>query len=366
MVQYEAAGGAPIGGLVDGLTYKVVTVPGQPNKIKLTTLLGDPVALTPAIGSSLQTLHLATPKSGQDIVVKALTEGTLVHVAGNYSLGNPTGAGVGTSFLYVDLVNNVQAEVQSGAHVHGNTVLVQAQNNLLDFNFSVSGGRAGSFGFNGTGSVVDVTNVTRADIGVGAEVTTGSAGLSLDRQTHIVLGNLGFITEEAVPGALDSNNDGEIDDKDADITGNVDGQPYTTDLSLLVMASDDSSAFNIAGALTLSTNTAIGVTVGVNVVNRNTQAYVGSLRPIGWNDEDDDRFGGKGPRHGEERRGLSQPFPDRVRDSGRECRPRLPRTPWAMFPREIRVRVPVQNPVRHLGPMLRRDKPAWAWPAMRR
>src|SRR5207249_4382022 len=104
--------------------YKVVTVPGEPNKIKLTTLGGLSIDLTPAASGSLQTLHLATPKSGQDIVVQARTEGTLVHVAGNYSTNNPTGAGVGASFLYVDLTNNLYAEVKTGAHVHGNTVLV--------------------------------------------------------------------------------------------------------------------------------------------------------------------------------------------------------------------------------------------------
>gem|GEM_PF-3223135 len=79
---------------------------------------------------------------------------------------------------------------------------------------------------------------------------------------------------EQKPLALDTNHDGELTTDDAGII-DITSLAYETNLSLLVMATDESRVYNIVGGVVTSQNAGFGVSVAVNLIDRDTQAFVG-------------------------------------------------------------------------------------------
>ncbi|MCU0962995.1 MAG: hypothetical protein MUF48_23115, partial [Pirellulaceae bacterium] len=146
---------------------------------------------------------------------------------GLQQLVNPFGAegdkgGVGASFLVEVITNTTEAVIERGALVHTGTtsLTVAARTGLFDFALAEAGGKASSFGVAGAFPVSVVTNTTKAHIDAGAVVTS--------------------------------------------------------DGSVSVSATDDLTRIGIAGGIVVGANTGVGVSVSVNVVNRNTQAYIGA------------------------------------------------------------------------------------------
>ena len=81
---------------------------------------------------------------------------------------------------------------------------------------------------------------------------------------------------ESALHALDTNDDGQIDTDDEHVYL-VDDNAYYLDLSLLVLAEDDSSEYTGAGGVTVGQSTGVGVSVVVNRIDRNTRALIGDL-----------------------------------------------------------------------------------------
>ena len=387
LVVYDAMGSEPIGGLVSGGWYRVATVPGDPNRIRLTTLGGMPINLAPATSDSVHALRLASPTAEQDVVVRARTEGNVLNLAGNVAFKvftTKAAEGVGAAYVHCLYDNIITAEVMAGARVHGDTVFVRADNNFQTIDIGVSAGAPEGVGFNGAGSAAEVNNVTHATIADGAVVTTGAGTINVDREYHNYFGEdnandslesflgtpgqlatftpadvdattdsisiefndsdsiqtgskvryrlggtnpIGGLTTtdiyyvillntteiqlaateadaengvflnldpliasddsvhrflkpeaewlvEQKPLGLDTNHDGELTTDDAGII-DVTSLAYATNLSLLVMATDESRVYNIVGGVVMSQNTGFGVSVAVNLIDRDTQAFVG-------------------------------------------------------------------------------------------
>ena len=90
--------GAAIGGLAHGGVYKIKSVVGSDRKVQLVDFRGNVIPIQPSASVALQSLRLATPRVGQDVVVRAHADGALVHAAGTKWLILPStkgGKGVG-------------------------------------------------------------------------------------------------------------------------------------------------------------------------------------------------------------------------------------------------------------------------------
>jgi len=200
-------------------------------------------------------------RGGQTVAVKALTNMDLIGVAGVAGLNlsiqgllvkpgkaggqelknglggrdsvlrglkqavNPFGAGgekkgIGASFLVEVITNTTEAVIESSAEVRTGCLTVDAQTNVFDFAFAEAGSNASEFGFAGAFAVGVLTNTTKAHIDSGAIVVS----------------------------------DGEI----------------------TVSAGDDLIRIALTGGVVVGANHGIGVSISFNLVNRNTQAYLGT------------------------------------------------------------------------------------------
>ncbi len=140
-------------------------------------------------------------------------------------LVNPFGAegdkgGIGASFLLEVITNTTEAVIEGGAKVHTSDLTLDAQTNMFDFSLAEAGGKGSSFAVGGAITVGVVTNITKAHIDSGAII---------------------------------------------DCTG-----PVT------ISATDDMTKIGITGGVVAGENKGVGVSVSVNVINRNTQAFVGN------------------------------------------------------------------------------------------
>ena len=204
-------------------------------------------------GASINQLTDARFRDGpQTVNVNAETIMNLIHVVGVGALGlnfqgginaifdednkgisdrlkqlvNPFGAeggkgGVGASLLVEVVDNHTEATIDSGALVHaGDSLSVTAGTDIFDFAFVQAGGKASSIGFSGAFAVAIFENTTLARIKSGADVES----------------------------------DGSID----------------------ISAIDDMTRVGITGAIVASESIGIGISVSVNYVDRDTQAYIGT------------------------------------------------------------------------------------------
>ena len=191
-----------------------------------------------------------------DVEVRAAVEGNLLHVAGNGSspLGLITGAfgdlksgldrhaetAVGAGYGHIATTNTINAEIAAGAIVDGASVSLTADNHFHSTGVAVASGVTSGSGFNGSGMAGEVTNRTQALISEDATIITrGGTASSLDPQDISV----------SIPEA---------------------------ETSLLVSANDDGSIFSFAGGVLRGRNVGFGVSVAVNIVDRKTQASIGS------------------------------------------------------------------------------------------
>jgi len=146
-------------------------------------------------------------------------------LTGLKELVNPFGAegdegGIGASFLLEVIDNTTEAVIEGGALVHTGALTVDAQTSMFDFALAEAGGKASSFAVAGAVSVGVVNNTTKAHIDSGAVI-----------------------------------------DSDGAIT---------------ISATDDLTRIGITGGVVAGANTGVGVSVSVNVINRNTQAFIGT------------------------------------------------------------------------------------------
>ena len=174
-------------------------------------------------GLSLNIDGLTKAFSGEG--VKKAIGGKDKILTGLKELVNPFGAegdegGIGASFLVEVIDNTTEAVIEGGALVHTGALTVDAQTSLFDFALAEAGGKASSYAVAGAVSVGVVNNTTKAHIDSGA-----------------VIDSEGAIT---------------------------------------ISATDDLTRIGITGGVVAGANTGVGVSVSVNVINRNTQAFIGT------------------------------------------------------------------------------------------
>ncbi|WP_295882586.1 calcium-binding protein [uncultured Thiohalocapsa sp.] len=125
--------------------------------------------------------------------------------------------------------NDVTAQIQDGVALTADSLLVDADTQVVGVSMGASGGSGGSVGFNGSFQVTVVTNSTRAQIDNGATIDVGSEAIS-----------------------------DEIDE------------------SLRVTAADSTNLVSVVGGVALSDGIGIGASVAVNALTRNTEALLGN------------------------------------------------------------------------------------------
>ncbi len=138
------------------------------------------------------------------------------------------GSAVGLTLLGYGYVNDVQAKIEDGVQLYADSLKVDADNDTLSLTFGASGGQADNMAFNGVMLATVVDNSTIAQVEDGATVVVGSG--------------------------------------DADGNGNA----------VLINASDSAYIITVAGAVATSETTGVGASVAVNVIERDTEALIGS------------------------------------------------------------------------------------------
>ncbi len=185
-------------------------------------------------------INQATPitqiTSSQNVSVSAISDVETVNLVGNFpqildailgqSSKNPedtkgaNAKGIGGSFSGVEYNNTIQATIGSGAQVNAYNLTVNAQTQANNISLGVTGAKSGTTSVNGAANVVYMADTTLAQIGQGATIAT---------------------------------------------KGTVD-----------VTANDTPLNVNLAGGVSIGTSVGFGITVGTNVITRNTQALIGS------------------------------------------------------------------------------------------
>ncbi|HHV64893.1 MAG TPA: hypothetical protein GXX46_07465, partial [Peptococcaceae bacterium] len=185
----------------------------------------------------------------QQVAVESVSTNELINFGGNIQFPGITGPGktwkpevhfggpgaggetaaVGGTVVLIDLNNISKAEIKDGALLYGDNLKVTADNNVFVVTVCASGGQSGTFGLNGTFSLINIDNTTLAQIANGARIVVGT---------------------KALPGRTES---------------------------LLVRANDQSFLINLAGGVAVSNNIGIGASVAINNISRNTQSVVGNF-----------------------------------------------------------------------------------------
>ncbi|MEM6446315.1 MAG: hypothetical protein AAF704_07085, partial [Cyanobacteria bacterium P01_D01_bin.123] len=150
-----------------------------------------------------------------------ITKYTIDTSLGGFGTAGGDGA-VGGTVLIIDYVDDVTAKIRDGVTLFADSLIVDADNRAFSISVSASGGDAGTFGFNGTFSLIKIDNSTYAYIDNAADITVGTGATTVE-------------------------------------------------------ATDDTKIFNISGGVVTSENIGIGASIAVNEVERDTQAFIGNV-----------------------------------------------------------------------------------------
>ncbi|MES9875184.1 MAG: hypothetical protein ABW146_18945, partial [Candidatus Sedimenticola sp. 6PFRAG7] len=187
---------------------------------------------------------LAYRSTDQHVSVAASSDVTTVNLSGvippgsfmyfSVLSGTRSGAsGGGLNLLGNVYYNSVNAEIRSGAQVHGETLSVSAITDGLNVAIGAISGQSDKTSINATLSAVGMINSTKAVIDGDAVVTTGSS---------------------------------DIRDEDGKLL---------SDASLWVQALDSAMIIHAAGALAFGGTSAAGIAVAGNFIVRDTRAIIG-------------------------------------------------------------------------------------------
>ncbi|MFA5537243.1 MAG: hypothetical protein WDA53_08750, partial [Bacillota bacterium] len=197
-----------------------------------------------ALINHLDDSEMAVPlyRSGeQNVKVLALLVDEIIYFSGNIELpglsfdkkkfkiqGSLGGYGTdaetvaaGGSLIVIIQNNTAKSEIRDGVQLYADNLDVKANSQILNVVVSAAGGKSEKFGIEGTFALILLDNQTIAQISNGARAV--------------------------VPGKL------------------------------VVKAEDQTYVIDLAGAIASGGNVGVGGSVGINLVNRNTQAVIGSL-----------------------------------------------------------------------------------------
>ncbi|MEO1529013.1 MAG: hypothetical protein AAFX06_26630, partial [Planctomycetota bacterium] len=257
---YDNRGGDSIGGLQTGQTYYAIVGDDSDFVIQLARTYDEAIAgtevdldLDDLAGSTNQNHSLYPgfdPTASGAVDVAART----VNVGREHRLvsGQPVLYSVGDGVAPI------------GGLQDGETYYV-----AVDSNFA--------FGLASDSSTAVDANLTK-DFSNLLPITSGAAG----RGHSFTPINYTSVDSPNMLRVLDSNDDGEVDADDDYVTGinsiaATNGSPsIQTDTNLLVLAEDQTFLYAGTGAVTKTLSNAAGVAVNVNVINRQTDAFIGS------------------------------------------------------------------------------------------
>ena len=143
-------------------------------------------------------------------------------------------AGFGGSYVDVGMTGSSKALIHAGAVITAASLKVDAYNETRTITIAESGGKADKFAFNASFAIVDIEHETLAQIDDGVTLMLGSTP----------------------------------------VAGAANGE------SLLVLAQDKVQVLTIAGSVGISQDAAIGVSIAITEIDRDTQAVLGSLNII--------------------------------------------------------------------------------------
>jgi len=189
----------------------------------------------------------------QDVAVEATSANDAVNFGGNIQLPgltgsntsfkinvNKPGAGSGTNngkgavgftFQMYDYANQVTAKIEDDVELHATSLEVDAETRGMSIVVGASGGKSNGVAFNGAFAVNLIDNDTIAQIDNGALIDVGAGSVA-----------------------------------DADAGG----------AAVFVDATDTTYAIIIVGGVAVSDHVGIGATVGINVVDRESEAIIGN------------------------------------------------------------------------------------------
>ncbi|RLG69597.1 MAG: hypothetical protein DRO04_03155, partial [Candidatus Iainarchaeum archaeon] len=161
-----------------------------------------------------------------NVSVTATTEIHTVNAGGNIGLlglGTDSKNGVGATFSGIFYDVDTEAKIDKGAKINAKSLNVLANSTSNVLTIGLSGGLAKTFGFSGVFSYISVTDNTTA-----------------------------CVEDGTIINLIDNTID--------------------TDTSFSIDAVNHSYIYNIVGGVALSNSTGIGLSIGINKVDRNTQA----------------------------------------------------------------------------------------------
>jgi len=171
----------------------------------------------------------SAPSGLQDVTVFSKAFNGVINLAGVFDFdlkernvaGSQSGSfGFGGAYLEQHLDGGGESWIESGAMVNADDLLVEALTRFETYSIAASGGKAGKVSINGTLTINDVDTMTRAQI---------------------------------QPGSVINVND------------------------LVVSAVDKSELVAIGGGIASGGNAGIGITIGVNELDRDTYALIGNM-----------------------------------------------------------------------------------------
>ena len=202
-------------GVEEGVTIEGQQTPAAPPDVSVTA--ASSVATWNLVGNFP---NLMDALLGQVGTISEYDGNTTTAAERKKQLGNSGDAtGVGGSFSVVRYNNTTQAVVASGAIVRAHDLLVDANSKTQNVSMGIAYGKSGETSVNGVVNYVEIIDTTLAQIGQNADVVA---------------------------------------------TGKVD-----------VTANDTPVVVNIAGGVSIGTSVGFGLTVGTNVIKRDTKALIG-------------------------------------------------------------------------------------------
>ncbi len=220
--------------------------------------------------------------AGGDVAVEADTSEDILDIAGSAGASSDT-AGVAGSFIVVVLNNDTKAFVAggTGATLHsGGDVSVTATDDAQDIKLFTGGLAFGSTaGVGVAASILVKTTTVDAYIGSGTSVRAAALpGVKVSAaQTEDILllaiggagGGDAGVAGSVVVNVLTGITKAHIDD------GVTIGTPAMPSAGVVVSASDHTDILSIAGALAIGGTAGVGAGVDVEVVSKDTQAWIG-------------------------------------------------------------------------------------------
>ena len=248
------------------------------NKMAVSSYLAD-TAVIPTQNTQASIAALAQVDAGQDVTVQSEDKTTAIMVAGVGAGGGA--AGVGGSVGVVLLRDSASATVGNGAAVDaGGTIKVDAETAESVYNVGISGAGGGAAAVMGSIAVNVVSSETVANIGdanINQTSATGNrsvlVGSRSDTSLITVAGAGGGAGAAAVGGVVNVN----VLTKDTRASIG-EGATVEADRDVAVKADSEQKIIGASISIQGAGAAAVGVSVATNVIDNNTEAFIGSHR----------------------------------------------------------------------------------------